>query len=390
MVSLMPAVLIGGPPHAGKSVLTYSLTQALRTQRIEHYVLRACPDGEGDWSQEINQEAVRVIRKKGPWTDAFVRHIHRDLQRRHLPLLVDVGGLPKDNQLDLISACTHSLLLLRADDPESASFWHHLVNGSGLLPLALLYSDLSGTSRVTSAQPIIEGTVAGLERGVRASGPVFDLLVARLVSLFSYSPNELEKTHLDMAPPEADLVVNLDTFIQVWAPQSKRWEPSMIEPLLAELPEDVPLAVYGRSPNWVYGALVMQTRGRPFYQFDSRLGWVSPPLLQIGIAQQSSELHTWLSEYEDATVLNVLLVTKYLDYTEAEHLPFPLVPKKRGLIINGVVPHWLLTALVSLYNAMELPWIACRQPQLGGAVVVVSRTTNHAPGDLLPLPNALE
>jgi len=43
-----PALMIGGPPHSGKSVLAYSLTQALRARQIDHYLLRACPDGEGD------------------------------------------------------------------------------------------------------------------------------------------------------------------------------------------------------------------------------------------------------------------------------------------------------------------------------------------------------
>ena len=52
------AILIGGPPHSGKSVLTYSLTQTLRQQGIDHYVLRACPDGEGDWSNEAAPERV--------------------------------------------------------------------------------------------------------------------------------------------------------------------------------------------------------------------------------------------------------------------------------------------------------------------------------------------
>jgi CRISPR-associated protein Csx3 len=58
MVNLLPAVLIGGPPHAGKSVLFYSLTQALRERNIRHHAIRACPDGEGNWSQESDQHLV--------------------------------------------------------------------------------------------------------------------------------------------------------------------------------------------------------------------------------------------------------------------------------------------------------------------------------------------
>jgi len=36
MVNLLPAILIGGPLHAGKSVLTYSISQALRKRNVDH------------------------------------------------------------------------------------------------------------------------------------------------------------------------------------------------------------------------------------------------------------------------------------------------------------------------------------------------------------------
>jgi len=102
---------------------------------------------------------------------------------------------------------------------------------------------------------VIKGTLVGLERGSLVQGPLFEALVERIVLLFtSYSPEELEQTKLDMAPTE--LVVNLETFVQAWAPHTRRWEPAMIPRLLAELPAETPLAVYGPGPNWLYGALV--------------------------------------------------------------------------------------------------------------------------------------
>src|ERR1700730_1119067 len=60
----LPAVLIGGPPNAGKSVLTYNLTRELRRRRrdgyhdrgIPHYVFRANPDIEGDWFLQDDQD----------------------------------------------------------------------------------------------------------------------------------------------------------------------------------------------------------------------------------------------------------------------------------------------------------------------------------------------
>src|SRR5579859_8086129 len=111
----LPAVLIGGPPHAGKSILFYSLTHALRERGIRHHAIRACPDGEGNWTQESDEKTVSQIRIKGDWSDDFVKRVCSDLEHRCLPLLVDMGGHPKESQTCILRQCTHSLLLLRAD-----------------------------------------------------------------------------------------------------------------------------------------------------------------------------------------------------------------------------------------------------------------------------------
>jgi CRISPR-associated protein Csx3 len=57
----LPTLLIGGPPNAGKSVLFHSLSSALHHQNIRHYALRACPDGEGNWSQESDRATVKHL-----------------------------------------------------------------------------------------------------------------------------------------------------------------------------------------------------------------------------------------------------------------------------------------------------------------------------------------
>ena len=250
-MNLLPAILFGGPPHAGKSVLFYSLAKALRERAIPHYAIRACPDGEGNWFHELDQDKVRLIRVKGGWTSDFEKRMCHDIERRHLPLLVDIGGRPTEGQMCLFRNCTHSLLLLRTDQEDTADYWRHLVKVNGLLPLAELYSAKSGASTIDAIGPVIKGTLVGLERGSMVQGPLFDALVERMALLFtSYSPEELEKTKLDMAPTE--LVVNLDMYLQAWAPQTKRWGRKMIPRLLSELPKQTALAVYGPGPNWIY------------------------------------------------------------------------------------------------------------------------------------------
>ena len=383
-MNLLPAILFGGPPHAGKSVLFYNLAKALRERGIPHYAIRACPDGEGNWFYELDQDKVRLIRVKGEWTSDFVKRMCLDLARRHLPLLVDIGGRPTERERCLFRNCTHTLLLLRADQEDNADSWRHLVKVNGLLPLAELYSARSGISTIDSDGPVIKGTFAGLERGSLVHGRLFDALVERIVLLFtSYTPEELEKTKLDMAPVE--LVANLDTFLHAWAPQTKRWKREMIPRLLAELPANTPLAVYGPGPNWLYGALVAHAGQQPFYQFDPRIGWIAPPPLQIG-TNTTPEVQVELHMFEQVTVLSMRIVSDHLDHLQADHLLFPPVSIERGLILDGRFPHWLLTAIVRLYKNAGVAWIACRQIQLEGAVVVTSRTAGIVPGDLVSLP----
>ena len=383
-MNLLPALLFGGPLHARKSVLFYNLVKALHERGIPYNAICACPDGEGNWFHELDQGKVRLIRVKGGWSSDFVKRICADIERRHLPLLVDIGGRPTERESCLFRNCTHSLLLLRTDQEDTADFWRHLVKVNGLLPLAELYSAQSGISTIDADGPVIKGTLVGLERGSTVHGPLFDALVERIALLFtSYTPEELEKTKLDMAPVE--LVANLDTFVRAWAPLSRRWEREMVPRLLEELPADTPLAVYGPGPNWLYGALAAYAGQQPFYQFDPRIGWLAPPPLRIS-TNTTPDVQVGLHTHKEVTVLSMRIVRDHLDYLQADQLPFPPVPIKQGLILDGRFPHWLLTAVVRLYKHAGVVWLACRQIQLEGAVVVASRVKTPVPGDLIPLP----
>ncbi len=390
MVNLLPAILIGGPPNAGKSVLFYSLTKTLHERGIRHHAIRACPDGEGNWFQQMHQQIgpdnIRLIYfAEKTWTEAFVRGICSDLERRHLPLLVDMGGRPRDWQTCILLRCTHSILLLRSDEEESVRFWRQLAAATGLLPLAQIYSEQHGLSKITADTPIIQGTITELKRGTLAQGPVFEALVERLAALFSsYSLPELEKAKLAMAPVE--WVVNLTPLLERLDPLAKEWRPEMLRQLATELPTNTSLAIYGRGPGWLYGALAAQAEPQPFYQFDPRIGWLSPPSLRID-DQPPEGIAVYLREHQgkDALILTVRIANEYLDYLQAEQLPFPPVPSEHGLILDGKIPHWLLTALVRLYDSAGVEWIACHQPQLKSAVVVSSRVKVHLIGELIPM-----
>lgn len=390
MHNFLPVVVIGGPPHAGKSVLFYSLTQALHARNIPHHILRACPDGEGNWSQESTEDVAMQHRDKlqGPWPAGYIQYISLCLQRHCLPLLVDMGGRPCGDQLLWLRQCTHAILLARADNAEATTFWTGLIKDNALQPLAMLTSQLEGESQLVQTDPMITGTITGLVRygGKQAEGPVFDALVERIAALFeTYTSQDIEQIIYERAKGEL-----LD--INVVPDDASSWLPGMLPSLLDNIGDQSgTLSVYGRGPNWLYAALATASGVARFYQYDPKLptGWIEPVCVTIGEEVQLDyqlQLHTVPYADTEITILACKITEQYLDYFRTEPFVFPSVSVKRGLILSGRYPHWLLTALVRLYRDLGVPWIAVYYPQLNCSIVTYSRTLSPRPGDMLAIP----
>lgn len=389
MVQQLPAILVGGPPNAGKSVLTYNLTQALRRCHIPHYVFRANPDIEGDWFLQANLDTVRQIRLPVEgyrhWSDIFRTFVCRDLAYRQLPLIVDLGGLPREADTCIFRVCTHSILLLKEEDENATSIWHHYTHTNGLLPLAEIRSQLQGNATILTQEPIITGILTGLVRGTTISTPLFDIVVERVGQLFSsYTPIELEQLHMESAPIKT--IVHVENYLHKLNPATNRWTTELMCQLLAELPQGA-MAVYGRGPNWLYGALALHAATQPFYQFDARLGWVTPPPLREKALEQLPQDIIHIEENKDSSyqyVIRIHPIHNYLDYSEAEKLVFPEPPSQRGVIINGKLPFWLFTALARFYAQRNVPWIALNYAIDNKPIVIYSQIAAHYIGEILP------
>ena len=385
----LPAILVGGPPNAGKSVLTYNLTRALKERDVPHYVFRANPDGEGDWFLKGDPETVRQIRKdaKSEWSDIFRTFVCRDLTERHLPLIVDLGGRPSDADTCIFQVCTHSILLLKDEDPKATETWHHYTETNKLRPLVELRSQLTGESTLTSKDPVM-GIITKLERGTRIHNRVFTTLLDRVEHLFrQHSPDMLEKLHREKAPEK--FIVHLPQRLRTLAPERGKdgqWSPNLLQPLLDELPTQTAMAVYGSAPVWVYSALAMHAGTRPFHQFDARLSWVMPPSLQESTTETLVQPDIFVKKevQGDAFVVSVKPIYGYLDLTEANQLLFPEPPPTYGVIITGKLPQWLFTSLARFYAQRAVPWIAVNDAHNNRPVVIYSHTPSHPIGKILP------
>ncbi len=381
----LPAVAIGGPPHSGKSVLAYSLTRALRTLNVPHYLLRAYPpDGEGDWFMEGEPDIVRHLRVKGAASERWLPLIRQDIARRHLPLIMDMGGLPTPEQESILDECTHGILLTPSD--EARREWGDRFAAHGLVLLADLRSDLWGENHLDRTEPVVRGVLAGLERGRTASGPAFDALVERLAALFQPFAADLYRRHMATAP--AELVVDLERLARGLGRKPTDWRPDDLPAVLDYLPAGEPLALYGRGPNWLYAAIAVHALPAPFYLFDARLGWTTPPAFRIGAPSVGPlRVKEHREEQHPVTRMEFSIPEAYMDITEVEGLTVP-APSTKGLILSGKLSLWLWAGLARLY-APHTSWLAVVQPQLtaqgiGWAVVVHSRAA-HPVGSLIGL-----
>jgi CRISPR-associated protein Csx3 len=379
-MQLLPAVLIGGPPHSGKSVLAYHLTQALRERAVDHYVLRAFPDGEGDWSYAADLELVRQLRVKGCGAPEWIARVSRDIASRHLPLIVDVGGRPTEWQTALFDQCTHAVLL--TPDAPSHREWRRHVERHNLPLLADLCSALDRPDHIAARRPLLRGQIGGLERAGATLGETFAALVDVLAALFAYDRAELRALHLAQAP--ADLVIELERLGRSlaggrdWA----GWQPAQLRTVLTYAPAHTPLAIYERGPNWLYAALAVHTLPAPLYQFDPRMGWVGAPALPVEPDAAGGPLQVRLTPGQGYVRVEAAIPTDYLDFAEADRIILPALPAGQAAILSGKLPMWLYTGIARAYRSA--PWLAVYQPQLGDqAVVVASRARSVRVGQLI-------
>ncbi|MBU2611014.1 MAG: hypothetical protein KJ606_08750 [Chloroflexi bacterium] len=295
--NLFPAILLAGPPHCGKSVLAFLLTQRLRELGIAHYLLRAAPDGEGDWFLAGRSDLVRTLRlqHKTGYSPQFVDHMRAAIESRLLPLLVDVGGRPQGEQLGILRACTHSILLYRTD--EELSQWQELINGMNLLPIAELRSNQDGDEKVITSHPVLRGTISGLEREKQKVGETFGALLDRVAGICRYEASTLEQEHVRHAP--FPVVNERELALKLGVPSSgagARWDPGHLAYLSSLVPAAKPCAIYGRGPVWLAATLAVHALPAACAIFDARYGWITVP--EVAFRRRGSNIKVQVSSME--------------------------------------------------------------------------------------------
>jgi CRISPR-associated protein Csx3 len=157
------ASIIGfvGPPHSGKSVLlraVYSALQAaLPIEKFQRdvFLVRACPDNEGNWFGEIPSQLAETLRHKGYWNDEFAAQASKFVEaiaKTKRLVLVDFGGKIDRYTQQILNRCSHGVIVSR--DPSVISEWRGALKASEVLELAEVESVLRDACDMLSQQPL--------------------------------------------------------------------------------------------------------------------------------------------------------------------------------------------------------------------------------------------
>lgn len=362
--NLLPAILLGGPPHSGKSVLASLLDAALKAADIPHILLLAAPDGEGAWFLDSAAHVRATLRHKGTFTPDYVEGMIRAVRRRALPMLVDVGGQPQGRQFELLEACTHSILL--AARAEDLATWQQWAEDRGLISIAALRSTQEGQEFLEPGDGPLRGVISGLDRDQPRGGAVFSELLARVAGICRYDPATLEQTALRLAPPDHAVVLEGLLARQVGVmQQGKRdhWEESDLARLDEALPSPQPLAIYGDGPVFLTAAIAARNAPHPTWAYDARhYGWVQPPAVQTRARAVNEQFLLHVEQSADCSRLVFELLPDRHILAPQPVVMIPPLDPTLGVELGGKMPKWLWSALAADLAGRH-PWLAVYYPK---------------------------
>lgn len=182
------AILIGGPPDSGKSVLCYALAHTLKQEAANKkiFLQRAQWDGEGNWFAQMKNRPLAEelsIRSRAKGSEHFflyhanaVSNIREEMEL----VLVDFGGMPKPQDVILLHRCTHYIII--SSKSEAIPEWHDFCRKrGGLMPVAVIHSVLDECVEVLQTEPFLEIIAGPWERGKTLTVP--DVLLEKVLEL---------------------------------------------------------------------------------------------------------------------------------------------------------------------------------------------------------------
>lgn len=387
-------IVIGGPPHSGKSVFIEALTQNL--DKDNTFSFSAAPDGEGPWLQRhYDDPEVVKFRQKGKFTPEFVADRKKKIHDWEGPLMIiDVGGRTSEENAQMIKGATHAIIL--AGDLSKVAEWRNFFEENNIEVIAKLHSHYQGDHDVQRPmepeKSHIVSSVHHLERGESAVDRETIKQVAGLISGLVEGNVAYKEAHesenanpFEVFIPEVfkDLPnETIERTITTRDGQQKQVQNKQI--LRSAIPRIYEKALdFGGRPAWLNGpvnsweaialALAFEDAGSSDVRLRGPDGYI--PVKKL---PEAEELDTkwWVEPQQQGemegkpiyVVHNTAHVSNNpISPADLETMVVPQLPENAVVVISTQGPNWLRASIASGYKG-KVAGIAAFQPGEGSTV----------------------
>ena len=311
-------IVFCGPPHSGKSVFIANLIDKLPTDA--YTIIRACPDGEGTWSNNKNQNETSIV---------------------------------------------------LSSDEEKKHEWLEFGQNLGLECVGCLDSSLEGQEEIYTRQPYFQGKIVGLERGkILDDSQVIKGIVSDLVQKSKYGEKteigdeSFEGTMLDDTELGFELGYGKEIETEDGTPIKKvRWSEQAIPQIYQAVQEKInptqPVKINVIRANFILSAIckVAKKQGvTDISAYDIRTKQYIPikSLPKKRGLKQSEGLAYNVIENKDSIFMDIDITKEQYSIEDYQKCIVPQLKEGKNLYLSGRIPLWLLASISNSYDSSKI------------------------------------
>lgn len=360
-------IVFCGPPHSGKSVFLANLLERLPSDSLT--ILRACPDGEGNWSNNGNQSETSMVRKKGKFTQSFIDDICKaiDSQTNQI-VLVDVGGIMSKENEQVFNHCDSFVVL--SSDAQKKDKWLEFGTNLGLECIACLDSSQKGNEEIYENTPYLQGRIVGLERGkTLQNSQIMKKLASDILKKSKYVEKAFEEdTEQRVVIEDAEIGSELGYVKEIQTEDGKslkqvKWREDAIAKIYQAMPHIVKSAnevkVNGVRANYALVAIckACDKIGVPdISTYDVRSNKYIP-IKHIETQENIKScdgLKFNMLKRRKSIFIDIDITKEKYSFEDYEKCVLPKIDENKNLYLSGRLPNWLLASIIISYDANKI------------------------------------